>query len=97
MSCLNSIFPVILYTLGTILLVVLIILCFKIIGTLKKVDQVVDDVNSKVGKLDGIFDIIDRSTDVVSSISDRIIDAISGVVSKLFSKRKRKGEDENYE
>lgn len=97
MECLSSMFPVILYFLGTILLIVLIILCIKIMGTLKKVDQVVDDLNTKVGKLDGVFNIIDRSTDVVSSISDKIIDTISSAVSKLFSKRKNKKEEEDYE
>ncbi|MEI3499017.1 MAG: hypothetical protein V8Q71_00630 [Bacilli bacterium] len=50
MECLNVVFPVILYTLGAILLIVLIILCLKVIGTLKKVDKVVDDVENKVGK-----------------------------------------------
>lgn len=49
MECLNVVFPVILYTLGAILLIVLIILCLKVIGTLKKVDKVVDDVENKVG------------------------------------------------
>ena len=48
MECLNVVFPVILYTLGAILLIVLIILCLKVIGTLKKVDKVVDDVENKV-------------------------------------------------
>ena len=68
MECLNVVFPVILYTLGAILLIVLIILCLKVIGTLKKVDKVVDDVENKVGKLDGVFSIIDKSTDAVSLV-----------------------------
>ena len=93
MECMNTVFPVILYILGTILLIVLIILCLKVIGTLKKVDQVVDDVEKKVGKLDGIFDIIDRSTDAVSTVSDKVIDFISSAVVKLFSKKKKKEED----
>lgn len=97
MECLNTVFPVILYILGTILLIVLIMLCFKVMGTLKKVDQVVDDVNGKVGKLDGIFNIIDRSTDVVSMASDKMIDFISSAITKIFSKKKKKSEEEEYE
>lgn len=97
MECLNTIFPVILYILGSILLVVLIMLCFKIMGTLKKVDQVVDDVNIKVGKLDGVFNIIDRSTDAISTVSDKVIEFISGAITKLFLRKKNKKEEKDYE
>ncbi len=97
MECLNTIFPVILYILGSILLIVLIMLCFKIMSTLKKVDQVVDDVNVKVGKLDGIFNIIDRSTDAISTVSDKVIDFISGAISKLFLRKRNKKEEKDYE
>ena len=89
MECLNVVFPVILYTLGAILLIVLIILCLKVIGTLKKVDKVVDDVENKVGKLDGVFSIIDKSTDAVSLVSDKIIDFVSSAVMKIFSRNKK--------
>lgn len=92
MDCLNTIFPVILYCLGSILLIVLIILCIKTIFTLKKVDHVVDDVSGKVGKLDGVFNIIDKSTDTVSLISDKVIDSISNLIGKIFSKKKKKEE-----
>lgn len=97
MECLNIVFPVILYTLGAILLIVLIILCLKIMGTLRKVDRVVDDVENKVGKLDGVFSIIDRSTDAVSMVSDKVIDFVSSAIMKIFSKKKKKKEEENYE
>lgn len=93
MECLNVVFPVILYTLGAILLIVLIILCLKVIGTLKKVDKVVDDVENKVGKLDGVFSIIDKSTDAVSLVSDKIIDFVSSAVMKNFSRKKNKKEE----
>ena len=92
MECLNVVFPVILYTLGAILLIVLI-LCLKVIGTLKKVDKVVDDVENKVGKLDGVFSIIDKSTDAVSLVSDKIIDFVSSAVMKIFSRKKNKKEE----
>lgn len=72
-------------------------LCFKIMSTLKKVDQVVDDVNVKVGKLDGIFNIIDRSTDAISTVSDKVIDFISGAISKLFLRKRNKKEEKDYE
>ena len=60
MEALNEIFPVILYGLLIILVVVLIILVVKLIKTISKVDLVVDDVNLKVKKLDGVFNIVDN-------------------------------------
>ena len=52
------ILPIILYILGSILLVVLIILGIKLIITMNKIEKVVDDVNIKVNKLNNLFNII---------------------------------------
>ena len=49
------ILPIILYILGSILLVVLIILGIKLIITMNKIEKVVDDVNIKVNKLNNLF------------------------------------------
>lgn len=82
-----------LYASLIILVIIFIILGIKLIKTLKKVDSIIDDVNGKMNKVDGIFDIIDRTTDYASSISDKIIIAISNFVNVLF--KKKKGNDEN--
>ena len=44
----NDVLPVILYILGSILLVVLIVLGIKLINTMNKIQVVVDDINKKV-------------------------------------------------
>lgn len=88
-----DILQVILYILGSILLIVLIILGIKLIITMNKIENVVDDINVKVNKLNGIFTIIDLTTDKLALFSDKIIDAISTVVRKIFSKKKRKEEE----
>ena len=93
MDCLNEVFPIILYVLGSILLIVLIILVIRIIKTLGKVDKVVDDVNIKVTKLNGLFDIIDNTADAVSMVSDKVVGFISTGINNIFShRRKRKDE-----
>ena len=99
MECVNTVFPIILYILGAVLLVALIILVIKCMGTLKRINTVVDDVSEKAGKLNGVFDIIDSTTDVITSISDKAIDLISGMITGLFSRKKRKKveEEENEE
>lgn len=94
----ESIFPFILYFLLIILVVALIILIVKLIKTVGKVDQVVEDVNYKVNKLNGLFEIIDYTTDSLVSINDKIINFVSNGITSFFKKRsskKRKGEKEN--
>ena len=43
-----------------------------------------------------LFSIIDVATDKLALVSDKAIDTISSFISRIFSKKKRK-EDENYE
>lgn len=101
METLNEIFPVILYGLLIILVVVLIVLVIRLIKTLNKVDAVVDDVNVKVKKLDGIFNIVDTTADALSNFGDKFSGIISSGISALFSKRrkdpKKKEEEEENE
>ena len=75
-----------------ILLVVLIAVAFKIIETLKKLDLIIDDITAKSKKLDGVFDIVDNTSNMMSGISGRIIEAIVIFVQN-FLDRKRKKED----
>ncbi len=81
--------PFLLYILGSILLVVLIILGIKLIITMNKIEKVVDDINVKVNKLDGLFSLIDQTTDRLSHVSDIIINGISSVVYKIFKKKRK--------
>ena len=97
MECLNEIFPVILYLLLSILLVVLIVLCFKAISTLSKVNKVVDDVNYKVNKLNGVFNIIDSTTDALALASDKIVGFITNGVGHLFSRKHKNNEESEIE
>ena len=98
MECVNTVFPIILYILGAVLLIALIVLVIKCMSTLKKINHVVDDVSEKAGKLDGVFNMIDNTTDVISSISDKLIDFITGAITGIFAhKRKKKVEDNENE
>lgn len=76
-----------------ILLVVAIATFLKIIETLKKVDQVVDDINGKAKKLDGVFDIVDNTSNVVSSISGKLTESVLGIVQNFLDKKKKKEEN----
>ena len=91
---LNSLLTIILIVALIVLVVIFIILGIKLIKTLKKVDEVIDDVNGKMDKVNGVFEIIDKTTDFASSISDKIIGTLSNFVSSLMFKKKGKDKDE---
>ena len=85
---------IILYLLGSILLVVLIILGIKLINTMNKIQNVVDDINKKVDSFDGLFSIIDNTTDKLALLSDKMLDGVTFLLKKIFKPRKRKEEDD---
>lgn len=89
-----DVLTVVLYVLGSILLVVLIILGIKMIITMNKIEIVVDDITKKVKTLDGFFSMIDFTTDKLAMLSDRFVDSVTSLIKKLF---KRKDEVINNE
>ena len=84
--------PIILYILLIILVVVAIVFLVRLIKVIGKVDRVVDDVDRKVKKLNGLFEIADRTADTLNMISDKVISGIVGTIHTIFRKRKKKGE-----
>ncbi len=86
---------IMLYLLGSILLIVLIILGIKLIITMNKVEKVVDDINKKVNTLNGFFGLIDATTDKLAMISDKVINNISMFIRRIFTRKK--GKVEEYE
>ena len=99
MDFLNFVLPVLLYSLAIVLIIVLIVLGIKLILMLNKVDKVVDNVSDKVDSLNGIFSFIDRTTDSLALLSDTVVNAIAGVVFKLFKGKKsiKKKDEEDFE
>ena len=90
-----SFLPIIIYILLIIILVVGIILGIKSIITINKVEKVVDDVNEKVESLNGLFQIVEFTTDKIVTLTDRVVDALSGLASKVFFKKKTKRKKED--
>jgi uncharacterized protein YoxC len=90
---LNTFLPIVIFILLIILLIIGIILGIRAIQTLNKVDKVVDDVNDKVQSLNGFFNIIDFTTDKIVSITDKVVEGISGLIGSVF-KRKHTSKDE---
>ena len=91
----NTFLLMMLYILGSILLVVLIVLGVKLIITINKIDTIVDDINGKIGKLNGVFQIIDLTTDKLALVSDKLIDGLSFIIRKIFVRGKNNGKEES--
>lgn len=89
-TMLDIVLPVLLYTFGIILIIVLIILVIQLIQILKKVDRIVDNVDDKVNSLNGIFALIDKTTDSIALFSDSIVNALASLVYKFIGKSKKK-------
>ena len=87
-------FPIILYVLGSVLLITLIVLCIKLIHTVDKTNKIIDDAYDKAKSLDGLFHAIDSITDTLSSISDSVVGAVTSVAGKLFNRKKKNNEEE---
>ena len=86
--------PIILYVLGSILLVVLIILGVKLINTMNKIDSIVNDINGKMKSLNGFFSVIDFTTDKLAMLSDRVVETISSFIRRLFVRKGDVNKDE---
>ena len=53
-----------------------------------KINVVVDNINAKVNSLNGVFSIIDLTTNKLALISDKIVEAITSLIKKVFYKNK---------
>lgn len=84
----NTFLLMLVYMLCAVLLVCLIVFTIKLISTLNKVNGIIDDVDKKIAKLDKAFNLVDIVTDNMALISDKIVDGISGVIRKVFNKKK---------
>ena len=92
-----EIFDILLPILVGVLIVLVIFLIgfvIKLINTVEKINGILDDVNRKLIKVDGLFDLIDKTTDYASNFSDKITSSISNAINKIF-RRKKKGIDDD--
>ena len=81
-----------LFILGSILLVVLIILGIKLINIVNRLNTIMDEINVKLQKADRMLRIVDIVTDNMALMSDKIVDGLSNVIRKFFKKKEREDE-----
>ncbi len=92
-------FRIILYILGIVSLSALIVLILKLISTVDKTNEILDDVDSKIKTLDGLFSAINATKLAISTLGDKIVEKAFNLVGKIGknNKKKKKEEDDLYE
>ncbi len=93
MESLIEVLPVILYILAIVLVCVFIVLGIKLIRTVDKTNDILEDVERKTKSLNGLFNVIDGVTDTLAVFSDTVVASITGIIGKIFPKRKKKEND----
>ena len=83
-----DVLSIILYILGSILLVVLIILGIKLIITLNKISEITDDISTKLKSLNGFFSVIDFATDKLATITDKFVETVTSLIRRIFRQKK---------
>lgn len=86
---------ILLYILGSILLVALIVLVVKLINTITRINAMLDEVDKKMAKFDRIFRVADIVTDNMALVSDKVVDGISSFIRNVFKRKKRKEDNIN--
>lgn len=92
MICISDVLPVILYTLGCILLITLIVLVIKINTTVNKINNVLDDFDNKSKKLNVFFEVVDSMADALSVVSDKAVALVVNGILSLFKRKEKKEE-----
>lgn len=93
MSFLLEFLPIIIYILLIIVLLIGIVFAIKCLVTIDKVEKVVDNVNDKVKSLDGVFHIIDSTTDRLVVVTDKVVEGITSMIISLFASKKTASKD----
>ena len=93
MEFVNVFLPVLVYSLLSVLIVVLIVLGIRLLETVNRVNKLLDDVEMKMDSMNGLFNVMDFVTTKATVLTDTIASTIMGAVSNLVKKRKQKKED----
>ncbi len=93
MEFVNVFLPVLIYSLLSVLIVVLIVLGIRLLETVNRVNKLLDDVEKKMDSMNGLFNVMDFVTTKATVLTDTIASTIIGAVSNLVKKRKQKKED----
>ena len=95
---LETYLPICVNILLIVLLIIGIVLGVRLINVINRMNDVVDNIEEKVNSLNGLFNIINFTTDKITTISDRVAEGFTGLI-KRFGRKKYSSEmeDDDYE
>lgn len=85
---------ILLTVLGIVFVTTLIILSVRLNFTLSKVDTMLDDILKKLNTVNNVFEVVDKVTDSINLINDKMVERIVSIITNIFAKRKKKEEIE---
>ncbi len=89
---------VLIYISLIVFIIALIVLCIKLIGTLGRIDKLVDNVTRKAESLDALFDMIDYTTSKFGMLGETLVGSIKGFIKRIFNRKKKyESEGDFYE
>ncbi len=97
METLMQVLPIVLYILGAILLAVLVVLGIYLIGSITRLNRILDNVEGKVNSLNTLFHIIDTASNTLTSFTESVVGTISNFIGHFFSNKKVKNIEEEEE
>ena len=86
---------IMLYIVLIILCVVFIVFGIKLIMTINKTNDILDDVSHKLDQVDSTFTVVEKAGNFANSISEKATALATNAISKFI--KKKKGMDDDYE
>ncbi len=84
MEGLSAVLPIVIYLLLIVLLIVTIVLAVKLIITIDKINNVVEDVKMKISSLDTVFNVVALASDKMTYLTSKVFDIVKEFINKIF-------------
>ena len=93
----TDVLSIVLYILGSLLLLVLIVLCIKLVFTVDKTNRLLDDIQGKSKSLDGLFKGIDKFTDGMNRVSTTVVSSLLGLIGGMKKRKTKEELDDDFD
>lgn len=97
MEFLSQALPILIYILISIFLIILIIFGIKGLQLLKKIDILVNDVQTKVQSLSKLFDMVSVISNLTGKVADSVIDLLKNKLNGLLDRKNKKNKKKESE
>ncbi|MGI6329752.1 MAG: hypothetical protein ACOXZR_02710 [Bacilli bacterium] len=94
MPQLLDILIVVLHSLGIVLVTILIIISYRTLKIVNQIEAMIQDVDNKIKTLNGFFSALNKSSNFMKLLSDKIISFLEGIIQKIFKKKYNNNKEE---